>query len=169
VTKRATPLPQASTPKPANDDRKSAIVTISEDGPASGVVGSDTAPSGIDTPRSQPAAVTPRSAIVTAQRDRSGEQRRTGDFARSATRQAFTAEVAGAQYRPPHLGQHVGHLLQQLRPSSSRRATSAWPSCCPCPSCQVRIAARWRGGGRTWRLAWSCTVSDRHTPINLEA
>jgi hypothetical protein len=37
--------------------------------------GSGHAPSGIDTPRSQPAAVTPRSAIVTAKR----RSRRFGD------------------------------------------------------------------------------------------
>ncbi len=79
VTKRAS-RPQASPPKPlapANNDRKPAIVTVSAkkrvaraDGLATVASGSDVAPSGIDTPRSQPAAVAPRSAIVIAKRRR---------------------------------------------------------------------------------------------------
>ena len=49
-------------PAPANDDRKPAIVTVSGHGPAAVADGSV-------EPRSQPtAAVTPRSAIVTARR-----------------------------------------------------------------------------------------------------
>jgi len=65
-------------PAPANDDRKPAIVTVSDkkrvakaDRPATIAVGSDAARSSIDTPRPQTAAVTPRSAIVTAKRPRS--------------------------------------------------------------------------------------------------
>ncbi len=75
VTKCAA-SPQASAPKPAapaNDDRKPAIVAIpgkpaKADGPLTVRGGSGHAPSGIDTRRFQPAAVTPRSAIVTVKR-----------------------------------------------------------------------------------------------------
>jgi hypothetical protein len=65
-----------TTPAPANDDRKPAIVTVSDNKrvaarPTTVAVGSDATPSGIDTPRPQTAAAPPRSAIVTAKRPRS--------------------------------------------------------------------------------------------------
>jgi hypothetical protein len=89
-----------TTPAPAKEDRKAAIVTVSDkkrvakaDRQATVAVGSDAAPSGsgVDTPRSQAAAVTPRSAIVTVKRRssrfgdvpdmRQEEHRRRGDAA----------------------------------------------------------------------------------------
>jgi hypothetical protein len=83
-----------TTPAPAKEDRKAAIVTVSDKkrvAKATVAVGSDAAPSGsgVDTPRSQAAAVTPRSAIVTVKRRisrfgdvpdmRQEEHRRRGD------------------------------------------------------------------------------------------
>ena len=50
--------PEPDVPPPANDDRKLTIVTLTE----------DVAPSAHVSRRSQPAAVTPRSAIVTVKR-----------------------------------------------------------------------------------------------------
>ena len=77
IVRKGAAMPE-TTPAPASDDRKPAIVTVSDkkrlaktDRPATVAVGSDAAPSSIDTPRPQAAAVTPRSAIVTAKRPRS--------------------------------------------------------------------------------------------------
>src|SRR6478735_6505621 len=57
IVRRGTPKPETP-PAPANDDRKPAIVTTTE----------DVAPAGHVSGRSQPVAVTPRSAIVTVKR-----------------------------------------------------------------------------------------------------
>jgi hypothetical protein len=99
IIRKGAPKPE-TTLAPANDDRKPAIVTVSDkkrvakaDRPATVAVGFDAAPSGsgVDTPRSQTAAVTPRSAIVTVKRRssrfgdvpdmRQEEHRRRGDAA----------------------------------------------------------------------------------------
>jgi hypothetical protein len=58
-------------PAPSNDDRKPAIVTITENGPAAVADGSEITPSANVSPRSRPVADAPRPAIVTVKRRRS--------------------------------------------------------------------------------------------------